>query len=221
MKPFPLLALTVLLAPPGPPLATPSAPAPAVAAPGLFFREDWKETPPQTPITQDHVGHPDLILTCHGPGQALVRKSHHDQPADDPYYVWSGETTSNWAVSLRHRRMSVDLTGPGRIRWRSRQTGFRALRIVLKLGDGSWVVSDTTDGESAEWRVREFAIADVRWRVLDVDTVVEGRAVPDADLSRVVEVGFTDLMRGGRTPASSRLDWIEVYGRAVPTNGSE
>jgi hypothetical protein len=185
-------------------------------AASLFFREDWKETPPQTPVTQDHVAHPDLILTCHGPGRAQVRKSHHDRPADDPYYVWSGEATSNWAVSLRHRGSAVDLTGPARIRWRSRQTGFRALRIILKLGDGTWVVGDAVDGESTDWRVREFPLAGVGWRALDIETVVDGRAVPDADLSRVLEVGFTDLMRGGRTPASSRLDWIEVYGRAVP-----
>lgn len=190
-------------------------------ATSLFFREDWKETPPQTPVTQDHVAHPDLILTCHGPGRVQIRKSHHDQPADDPYYVWSGEATSNWAVSLRHRGSAVDLTGPARIRWRSRQTGFRALRIILKLGDGSWVVGDAVDGESAQWRVREFPLSDVHWRALDIETVVDGRPVPDADLSRVLEVGFTDLMRGGRTPASSRLDWIEVYGRLVPTKMSE
>jgi hypothetical protein len=192
-----------------------------VLLPALFFREDWKESPPQTPITQDHVAHPDLVLTCHGPGQAQVRKSHHDQPADDPYYVWSGEAESNWAVSLRHRSFAVDLTGPARIRWRSKQTGFRSLRIVLKLGNGTWVVGDAADGETSDWHVREFALADVRWRVLDIDTVVEGRGLPETDLSRVLEVGFTDLMRGGRTPASSRLDWIEVYGRAVPTNGSK
>jgi hypothetical protein len=185
-------------------------------ATSLFFREDWKETPPQTPVTQEHVAHPDLVLTCHGPGRAQIRKSHHDRPADDPYYVWSGEAASNWAVSLRRRGSAVDLTGPSRIRWRSRQTGFRALRIILELGDGTWVVSDVLDGESADWRVREFPLAGVGWRSLDIETVVEGRAVPDPDLSRVLEVGFTDLMRGGGTPASSRLDWIEVYGRAVP-----
>ena len=147
-------------------------------ATSLFFREDWKETPPQTPVTPDHVAHPDLILTCHGPGRVQIRKSHHDQPADDPYYVWSGEATSNWAVSLRHRGSAVDLTGPARIRWRSRQTGFSTLRIILKLGDGGWVVGDAVDGESAQWRVREFPLSDVHWRALDIETVVDGRPRP-------------------------------------------
>jgi len=31
----------------------------------------------------------------------------------------------------------------------------------------------------------------------------------------VDEIGFTDLMAGGGSPASSRVDWIEVYGRPV------
>ena len=38
----------------------------------------------------------------------------------------------------------------------------------------------------------------------------------DPDLSRVDEIGFTDLMHGGGSPACSRLDWIEVWGKAVP-----
>jgi len=38
-------------------------------------------------------------------------------------------------------------------------------------------------------------------------------------LSRVDEVGFTDLMAGGGTPASSRLDWIEVWAAARKRNG--
>lgn len=188
--------------------------APA-ADPGLFFREDWKETPPATPVTQEHVANPDLVLTRHGPGQAQIRKSHHDTPADDPYYVWSGEAEGNWAVSLRHRASAVDLTGPARIRWRSKQAGFRQLRIILKLEGGAWLVSDQHDDESADWRVREFAVSDLRWRALDIATLVEGRRAESPDLSRVAEVGFTDLMRGGRTQACSRLDWIEVYGRGV------
>jgi hypothetical protein len=187
--------------------------APA-ADPGLFFREDWKEIPPATPVTQEHVANPELIVTRHGPGQGQIRKSHHDTPADDPYYVWSGEAEGNWAVSLRHRAAAVDLTGPAKIRWRSKQAGFRQLRVILKLESGAWLVSDQHDDESADWRVREFAVSDLRWRALDIATLVEGRPV-EPDLRRVAEVGFSDLMRGGRTQACSRLDWIEVYGRGV------
>jgi hypothetical protein len=184
--------------------------------PGLLYREDWTETPAATPLTQEHVAHPDLILSRHGPGEAGIKKSHHDRPADDPYYVWSGTAPQNWAVSLRHARHRVDLSGQAKIRWRSKQSGFRELRVILKLADGTWLVSDQSDGESIDWRVREFNVADLRWRVLDIVRVVEGRWMPDPKLAEVEEIGFTDLMAGGGSPASSRLDWIEVYGRPVP-----
>lgn len=196
--------------------------APLVAAgtnagrPGLLFREDWRETPPVTPVTQAHVAHADLVLTRHGPAEAKIRKSHHDQPADDPFYIWSGEADGNWAVSLRHSRVLMDLTGAAKIRWRAKQSGFRQLRIILKLANGKWIVSDQSDGDSVDWRIREFNVADLRWRALDITTVTEGKWEPNPDLGRVEEIGCTDLMAGGRTAASSRLDWIEVHGRGVP-----
>src|SRR5688500_7253593 len=143
----------------------------AASRPGLLFREDWRENPAVTPVTQEHVANPDLIMTRHGPGEAKIRKSHHDKPADDPFCVWSGEADSNWALSLRHSRVAIDLTGNAKIRWRAKQTGFRQLRIVLKLANGRWMVSDQFDDESADWRVREFNLADIRWRVLDIAKV--------------------------------------------------
>jgi hypothetical protein len=82
--------------------------------PGLFFREDWKEIPVETPVTQQHVGNPSLLLGVYGPGK-----------------------------------------------------------------------------------------------------VVEGEWVDHPDLSRVAEIGWTDLMTGGGSSACSRVDWIEVYGRPV------
>lgn len=184
--------------------------------PGLFFREDWKETPEALPITQDHVANPDLVLSLHGTGKAAIKKSHHDAPADDPYYVWSGECPGNWAVSLRHRSALADLTGLAKIRWRTKQAGYRQLRIVLKLAGGPWLIGDPSDGPSTDWRVREFNIGDLRWRKLDIDNVLEREWVEQPDLSRVEEIGFSDLMRGGGTPACSRLDWIEVYALKRP-----
>jgi hypothetical protein len=184
--------------------------------PGLLFREDWKETPAATPVTQEHVANADLILTRHGPGAAQIKKSHHDRPADDPYYIWSGDAQQNWAISLRHKAVLLDLGGQAKIRWRAKQSGFRQLRIILKLADGKWIVGDQSDDDSADWRVREFNVSDIRWRAFDPVKVVEGRWVTNPDLSKVDEVGCTDLMPGGGTPASSRLDWIEVYAKPVP-----
>ncbi|MGB2715266.1 MAG: polysaccharide deacetylase family protein [Vicinamibacterales bacterium] len=183
------------------------------ARPGLAFREDWKDTPAATPVTQDHVANPDLVVTLHGPGREQIKKSHHDQPADDPYYVWSGDTKAPWAVSLRPRRGPIDLSGPARIRWRAKQSGFHELHLIVQIADQQWLVSDQADGPSADWREREFAIADLTWRTLDISAITEGRPVEKPNLSRVIAIGVTDLRAGGGTPASSRLDWIEVYGK--------
>jgi hypothetical protein len=183
--------------------------------PPLFFREDWTETPAALPVTQAHVASADLLLTLHGPGGPRIKKSHHERPADDPFYIWSGEAEGPWALSLRHRRAAVDLSRLAKVRWRARQTGFRRLHLVLRLADGAWIVGDDPDDASGDWRVREINVADLRWRRLDIDKVIEGAPAPSPNLSRVVEIGVTDLMRGGGTPARSRLDWIEVYGWKV------
>jgi hypothetical protein len=183
--------------------------------PGLFFREDWKESPAATPITQEHVANANLVLKLYGPGKDGIKKSHHDTPKDDPFYVWSGTCPAQWAVALRHRDSFVDLTGLAKIRWRSKQAGFRQMRLIVKLADGTWLIADQADGESRDWREREFNIADMRWRRIDIDKILEGSQVEKPDLGRVDEIGFTDLMAGGGTPACSRLDWIEVRGRPV------
>jgi hypothetical protein len=61
----------------------------------------------------------------------------------------------------------------------------------------------------------EFNLADITWYELDITTMVEGSPVTNPNLSKVDEIGFTDLMRGGQSIACSRLDWIEVYGYAT------
>jgi len=154
-------------------------------------------------------------LGLYGPGKDGIKKSHHDRPADDPYYIWSGTCEANWAVALRHKEAYVDLTGLAKVRWRSKQAGFRQLRLIVKPAGGNWLVSDLADGPSVDWREYEFNIQDIHWRRLDIAKVVESAWVDKPDLARVDEIGFTDLMAGGETPACSRLDWIEVYGKAV------
>ncbi len=183
--------------------------------PSLFFREDWKELPASIPVNQDHVANQDLLLNLYGPGQDSIKKSHHDKPADDPYYIWSGLCNGNWAVSLKNETSNVDLTGYAKVRWRSRQSGFRNLRLIIKLAGGTWLVGDTQDGSSKDWRVCEFNIMDINWYELNIEEVYEKRPAKDPDLSNIEEIGFTDLMPGGQSDACSRLDWIEVYGKPV------
>jgi hypothetical protein len=53
--------------------------SPAQERPGLLFREDWKELPAATPVTEEHVANPTLTLHRYGPGRDEIKKSHHDQ----------------------------------------------------------------------------------------------------------------------------------------------
>ena len=189
--------------------------------PGLALREDWKEIPAEIPVSQAHVNHPDLLLELHGPGQDSIKKSHHEKPADDPYYIWSGICTGNWAVTLKHREKELDLSGYARIRWRTKQSGFRQLHLLLQLADGTWLVSVQSEGYSGDWKVGELIMADMEWFTLDIQAVTEQKPVRDPDLGRVRAIGFTDLMPGGNSDACSRLDWIEVYGYLVERNNLE
>ncbi|MEZ5353060.1 MAG: hypothetical protein R2762_10525 [Bryobacteraceae bacterium] len=200
-----VLLLTIL------PLA--AQPQQSYFRPSLLFREDWKETPAEKPVTAGHLANPNLILSLHGPGKTGIKKSHHDKPADDPFYIWSGEAPANWAVSLRHKAGPVDLSGQARIRWRSKQAGFRLLRLILQLADGTWLIGDQFDPPSVDWREHEFILAGIRWRQLRIGPISESKWVEKPNLARVSEIGFTDLMPGGGSDACSRLDWIEVYGR--------
>jgi hypothetical protein len=184
--------------------------------PPLFFHEDFKGTPAATPIAQDHLSSPNLLLALYGPGRSGMKKSHHDTPADDPYYVWDGTCSGNCAITLRAKGAYADLRGLAKIRWRTKQSGFRRLHLILKTAAGAWLVSDLAEGESTDWRESELSIQDLRWRQLDVKTVVEGAWVEHPDLGRVDEIGWTTLMTGGGTPASSRVDWIDVFAPAVP-----
>jgi len=183
--------------------------------PSLFFREDWKETPAEDPVTQKHVANPDLVLGLYGSAKEEMRKSHHDRPEVDPFYVWSGLCQGKWAATLKHSASLVDLSEYAIIRWRAKQSGFRSLHVILKLEDGTWLVSEQADGRAGDWRICEFIVSDLKWYTLDMETTTGGKLVADPDLSRVDEIGFTDLMSGGKSVACSRLDWIEVYGKPL------
>jgi hypothetical protein len=122
---------------------------------------------------------------------------------------------------LRDKNNYVNLSGPvARIRWRTKEAGFHLLRPVLKLADGTFLVGDHVEGYTQDWLETEFSLADVRWRGLNPEMVVEtidGQWKQNPDLSKVDEIGFTDLMRGsgGGPGGGSRVDWIEVYGVPV------
>jgi hypothetical protein len=205
--------------------ATPAAPVapryvPEDHRPPLFFREDFTDAPEETPVTQASITNRSLAFGLYGPGKDGVAKSKHASPKDDPSYVWLGACLQLCGVTLRHRDSYVDLTGLAKIRWRTKQTGFHQLRLIVKLADGTMLVSDYFEGGSTDWRETEVAVQDIRWRRLDTRVMNDGPWVEKPDLSKVDEIGWTDLAAGsghgsGGLVGSSRTDWIEVYGLPV------
>ena len=213
-----------------------AARGPAAKPPALFFHESFSDDKVQfmaRPIKTTDVANANLELKLYGPG-SVVKPDHEsgielDSASPDPVtgtglvsWVWTGMTEGNWAVTLRDKTNYVDLSAPlARIRWRVRMRGENELRPVVKLADGTMLVGDFREPASAQWREDEFFLVDVpRWRVLDPKEVIGSndatwRVKPD--LSKVDEVGFTDMMRGAGhgLAGNSGIDWVEVYGAPV------
>jgi len=177
----------------------------------LYFRENWKEIPAATPVTQEHVNNPELIMRRYGASADNIRKSHHDNIPNDPFYVWSGQCKTNWALTLHKENSTVDLSSDSQIRWRTRQSGGRILRVVLGIQDDKWFVSEQGTGATPDWEVSVLALDTLKWRSLDINNVESGELLSDVDLRKIKYIGFSDLMSGGGSEACSRLDWIEVY----------
>jgi hypothetical protein len=197
-----------------------------IQRPPLFFREDWKLDPKvpnpgpeqEHTVSQGDLTNPNLELKLYGDkiGPVVVF-----QPNDDITFLMTLLCTANCAVALRDKNNNVDLTGLAKMRWRTKQNGFHLVRPIVKLADGTWLVGDHATGYSTDWVDTEIAFVDVRWRNLDIENVVEardGKWVDNPDLSKVEEIGFTDLMRGSGhgLGGGSRIDWLEVYGKPVP-----
>lgn len=182
-----------------------------------LFREDWAEIPAALPITAEHVANEELRLRLYGGATEFLKKSHHEDIPGDPYYVWSGriEETAHWAATLSFKDGRVlDLSGGAKLRWRTRQSGGHCLHIVLRTAGGAWLISGATACTSEDWRITAHSFGNLAWKHLAADRrdFTNAVAVEEPDLSAVVEVGFTDLKAGGGSPASSRVDWLEVHG---------
>lgn len=195
---------------------------------------------PEHPVVQGDVANPNLEVRVYGDAggtRTVLQPENRDTSpgggGEGLIYVMSllcganvdrdvPPTQPNCAITLRDRNNDVDLSGVATIKWRTRVSGFHFLRPILKLASGQWLIGDKyAQGPSTSWIDQEIQVVDVRWRNLNIDQVTEARDgywVDFPDLSRVEEIGFTDLMRGSGhgSGGGSRLDWIEVTGTPVP-----
>ena len=190
-------------------------------APPLVWRESWKQVPAggeHALNTAEAVSNPELELKVYGPGGKDIQLTGAAENEANPIHLWTGLCEANSAVALRDKDNFIDLTGLAKIRWLVKVSGFHQVHPIVKLANGTWLVGDQADGTTLDWHPYEFSLADVRWLRLDINKVVaKGVWVPKPDLSKVDEIGFTDLMPGsGHGPGGwSDVAWIEVYGKTV------
>lgn len=194
----------------------------------LIFLEEWNSEPLAQPITQEHLSNPDLQLNLYGDA-AGIRKSAH--PTEN--YTYTGETVTNWGLTLSDPNATWDLSRNGMMMLKTRNSGYRFTHIMLKTADGNWYVSEEGNPESTFWIEREYILENLHWRNLmmvdqptnatNMRDPIEGHqpiipmSVGTPDLTQVVEIGFTDLMPGGWIPSTSRVKAWAVYGQRIPT----
>ena len=195
--------------------------------PPLLFREVWKQPPHTGPLNDDNrritpeaLTNADLEYRLYGTDSKNIQVTEHNGVPD----LWTGWATSPVALTLRHKGSYLDLTGLTRMRARTRTENLHVLHPVVKLADGRLLVGSQTisspqramsgaNAFSGSFVVSEVTFDDQRWFELDPVKVVVLKEVGNPDLSRVDEVGFTDLMPGGGHgfAGCSNISWIEVY----------
>jgi hypothetical protein len=191
----------------------------------LFFREEWKPVPGapvEHPVTQAALANPNLELKLYGPSGKDIQENGGPTVPNNPTHVWTGLCAQTCALAVRDKNNYVDLSGLAKIHWYTKVTGLHQLHLILKLADGTWILGEHGDGTVFDYHDSEFTVSEERWIKLDIDKVVtRGRWLDKVDLTKVDEIGFTDLMPGSGhgDGGYSDLGWFEVYGKPVPRNG--
>jgi len=181
---------------------------------------EFVKNPPPNSSAADWRG-PTCVLMSGYSQNPRPERVPAGEPTDPPN-LWTGACTTPVAVTLRDKDRYVDLTGPAKIRWVTRVSGFHVVRPVVKLADGTWLVGDYAEGAASSnstlFLETEFSIAPIRWVALDIGRVVtRGVQVEKPDLSKIDEVGFADLMPGSGHGWGGFVNMgrIEVFGRPV------
>ena len=196
-------------------------PGPGLLPPPLFFKETWRLMGPPHAIAAGEavVTNANLELKIYGPSATASDpdKRIWISGPPGPVNIWTGMCTTPVAATLRDKNNYVDLSGLAKVRWTTRASGFHAVRPVIKLMDGTFLVGDHPEASTTTFLESEFAFAGLRWMKLDIDRVVTiGRYGPlgeasnwaePPDLSKVDEVGFVDLIPGSGHGSGG---WVNV-----------
>ena len=186
---------------------------------GLFFEEPWQmAVAGEHPLTQADVTNPALELRLYGMKHEELQINGVQGSEANPPHTWSGLCGYGCTFAFRHRDSYADLSGTARIMVQAKTSGFHKIRPFIKLVDGSTYVGDLEIVSPSDFLFTEFRVSDVKWMVFNTETAVtRGTLLDSVDLSRVDEIGFTDLKPGADhgNGGWSDVGAIKVYANAV------
>jgi len=199
--------------------------APPTRAP-LFLKEEWKQTPAggEHPVDiPTALSNPNLELKLIGPTGKEILMTGAATNENNPTHLWTGMCTSPCGFTLRDKNNFADLTGLARIKFVTKVSGYHLVRPIVKLADGTMLVSDQAEGSTVDWLTSDLAVSEMRWRKLDPARLVTvGDWVASPNLSRIDEIGFVDLIPGSGHGQGGWSDvaQIEIYAKSVKREGS-
>lgn len=176
-----------------------AAPAPARAAgppprPEMLFRMTL-ENEARLPLSQGTVTTPNVDLQLYGDGKDIIVSV-----GKGPYspHTFDGLCQRPCGLTLRDKSNYFDLRGRANIKFTTIVAGFHRVQPLIRLADGTLLIGDQAEGSTADWHQYEISFSEVRWLKLDPQRgVTLGETwVENADLSKVDEVGYFDILPG-------------------------
>lgn len=210
-------ALTLAVAPA---FAADGPGTPPPPRPGLFFEEVWKQVPKggENALSQAHVANANLELKEYGPKSDQLQVTGFDGNDANPTHTWTGLCGAGCTFALRNKNSFADFSKGARIMVQSKTSGFHKIHPFIKLADGKTYVGDIELGQTTDFLFDEFRLEQVQWIAFNTELgVTKGNLLKEIDLSKVDEIGFTDLMPGSDHGAGgwSDVGIIRVYATAV------
>jgi hypothetical protein len=200
-------------------------------APELLFRMTLQNET-RLPLTQNSVTTPNVDLQLYGDGKNVVVATGTGPQLPRLFF---GLCKGPCGFTLRDRNNYFDLRGTANIKFTTIVSGFHRVRPIIKLADGTLLIGDQAEGSVADYHQYQISFSETRWLRLDpVRGVTLGGTWVQADLSKVEEVGYFDVIPGSgawpaeglpveKQPPPPAGGWIavsafELWGRPVSRN---
>jgi hypothetical protein len=204
-------------APPAPAAAQARGGAPAPPPPQMLFNMTMQNET-RLPLAQNSVTTPNVDLQRYGDGQNIIVAVGRGANLPRTFF---GLCKGPCGFTLRDRNNYFDLRGRANIKFTTIVSGFHRVRPIIKLADGTLLIGDQAEGSVADYHQYQINFSECRWLRLDpVRGVTLGGTWVEADLSRVDEVGYFDVIPGSgawteglaveKQPAPPAGGWIAV-----------